>query len=124
MKVEKAILEMPFGSLYEAVKGRLRIMHLPEQPFATLLTFWGGTEQAFWAFSHNPQEYAKQVKVPVLLQWGRNDPRVTEQETNAILHNLASDKKQLVVYEQSGHQSLLKSEPEKWKGAVQQFLQQ
>ena len=124
IKVQKAILEMPFGSLYEAVKGRLRIMHLPEQPFAALLTFWGGTQQGFWAFSHNPQEYAKAVKIPVLLQWGRHDARVTGQETNKILRNIATSKKQLIVYEESGHESLLKIEPEKWRAAVATFLNQ
>ena len=39
IKPEKIILELPFGSLEEAVKARLRMMHLPSQPFATLLTF-------------------------------------------------------------------------------------
>ncbi len=41
----KVILEMPFGSLTDAVKGKLRIMQLPLQPLTTLLTFWGAVEQ-------------------------------------------------------------------------------
>jgi alpha-beta hydrolase superfamily lysophospholipase len=124
MKVEKAILEMPFGSLYEAVKGRLRIMHVPEQPFATLLTFWGGLQQQFWAFGLNPQDYARAVKVPILLQWGKHDARVTETETKAILANLNTQQKRLVVYENSGHQSLLSNEPAKWNANVKEFLEQ
>lgn len=45
---EKVILEMPFGSLTDAVKGRMRMMNLPTQPLTTLLTFWGGAEHGFW----------------------------------------------------------------------------
>jgi alpha-beta hydrolase superfamily lysophospholipase len=123
IKPSKVILEMPFGSLDEAVKGRLRLMHLPEQPFATLLTFWGGTEQGFWGFDHNPSEYAKNIRVPVLLQWGRNDARVTEAETASIFSNLATNQKQMVVYNESGHESLLKSEREKWLRSVKSFLE-
>lgn len=121
---EKIILEMPFGTLQHAVKGRLRVMHLPAQPFATLLTFWGGTQQGFWAYSFSPQEYAKKLNCPVLLQWGKNDPRVSEEETNAIYTNLASKQKQLVVYQNSGHQSLCKSENEKWMKSVSGFLKE
>ncbi len=119
---EKIILQMPFGSLTDAVNGRLRIMQLPQQPMGTLLTFWGGLEHGFWAFNHKPFVYARQVHTPVLLQWGRIDPRVTESETNAIFTNLASASKKLVIYEHSGHEDLLKSEPEKWLKTVSGFL--
>lgn len=122
IKPQKIILEMPFGTLQHAVKGRLRVMHLPAQPFATLLTFWGGTQQGFWAFNFSPQEYAKKITCPVLLQWGKNDPRVSEEETNSIYANLTSKQKQLVVYDSSGHQSLCKNENEKWLKSVGEFL--
>jgi alpha-beta hydrolase superfamily lysophospholipase len=119
---EKVILEMPFASLMDAVKGRLRIMHLPEQPVAILLTFWGGTEHGFWAFSHNPADYVKEIKCPVLIQWGVQDPRVSEAEITQIEKNLASTSKQLVRYQNAGHESLYKKEPEKWVGSVSAFL--
>ena len=118
----KVILEMPFGSLFEAVEGRLRIMHLPPQPLATMLTFWGGTTHGFWAFNLNPVDYAKSIKCPVLLQWGKLDPRVSEAETNGIYQNIPGTKK-LVVYEQSAHESLFKKEPEKWTNETTAFLQ-
>ena len=123
IKPSKVILEMSFGSLPDAVKGRLRTMHLPAQPLATLLTFWGGAEQGFWAFNHKPTEYVKSITVPALVQWGKNDLRVSESETNEIFTNLASPQKQLVVYDNSGHQSLAKNEPEKWNTSIQQFLE-
>jgi len=122
IKPNKVILEMPFGTLMEGVKGRLRTMHIPENPMSTLLTFWGGIEQGNWAFDFRPQDFATKVNCPVLLQWGIHDARVTEAETNSIYKNLASHDKLLMKYIQSGHQSLCKNENAKWLSTVGSFL--
>jgi len=122
LKPQRVILEMPFGSLQQAVKARVRIMGLPEQPISTLLTFWGGTEQGFWAFSLSPAEYAKNIDCPTLLQWGKHDPRVTLNETEEVFKNLKTERKKLVVYENSNHQSLCDKEPAKWRREVAVFL--
>ncbi|MGB8190287.1 MAG: alpha/beta hydrolase [Chitinophagaceae bacterium] len=116
------ILELPFGSLLGTVKGRVRTMGLPSQPISSLLTFWGGAEQGFWAFDHNPCNYATKINCPVLLQCGAKDARVSMEEINCIYAAMPSAKKKLVVYEESAHQSLCKNEPEKWKREVAQFL--
>ena len=84
----KLILEMPFGSLQDAVKGKMRTMHLPDQPITALLIFWGGVEQGFWTYHLKPTEYVKNIQTPVLLQWGKNDNRVTRAETDSIYKNL------------------------------------
>lgn len=47
LKPAKMILEMPFGSLLEAVKGRCRIMGVPTQPTSTLLTSGVVLNEAF-----------------------------------------------------------------------------
>ena len=117
----KIIAEMPFGSIEEAAAGRIKLMGLPAQPLATLITFWGGAEHGFWAFNMKPAEFAKKINRPVLLQWGRHDPRVTEKETYDIFNNLPGPKT-LAVYEQSGHESLYKRENTKWLNEVQNFL--
>ncbi len=122
LKPSKIILEMPFGSLLDATEGRLRTLHLPAEPLAMLLTFWGGAEQGFWAFDHKPWNYAGKVNCPVLLQWGINDPRVTEREINLIFKNLASHQKTLIKYIHCGHESLYKKETEKWTKTVGDFL--
>lgn len=116
------ILEMPFGSLEQAVEGRMRIMHLPEQPFSALLTFWGGTEQGFWAFSNKPCNYARDIRCPVLLQWGARDRRVTRAEIDCIYNNLSSAQKKLVVYQSAAHESLYSREHEKWRSSISSFL--
>jgi alpha-beta hydrolase superfamily lysophospholipase len=121
LKPSKLILEMPFGTILEAVKGRVRMMGLPAQPLSSLITFWGGTEHGFWAFSMKPAEFVKKISCPVLLQWGLQDPRVSRKEIDDIYGNISSQKK-LVVYENTGHQSLCKNEYDKWVTEVADFL--
>ena len=96
-------------------------MGLPGQPLATFITFWGGTEHGFWAFNMKPSEFVKQIKCPVLLQWGKNDPRVKQEETDLIYANISAPKR-LVVYENSGHESLCEKEHAKWMNEVGDFL--
>jgi uncharacterized protein len=122
LKPAKVILEMPFASLHDAVAGRVKLMHLPAQPLAGLLTFWGGTMHGFWAFNNKPYLFAKKISCPVLLQWGAKDPRVKRSETEDIYNNLPGQK-QLVVYENCGHESLYKKETDKWMANVNAFLQ-
>lgn len=123
LQPQKVILEMPFASILQAAEGRIKMMGLPGQPLATFITFWGGLEHGFWAFGMKPSEFASKIKVPVLLQWGRQDPRVQQEETEAVYQNLGG-KKQLVVYETAGHESLCDKEHEKWMAAVSGFLNQ
>lgn len=118
---QKIILEMPFGSLPNAVTGLLKIMGLPQEPISTLLTFWGGIENGFWAFNLKPTEYVKKIKCPVLLQHGTKDPRVTEKETKEIFDNIATTKK-WVEYSKSAHESLCTNEHDKWVAEVSVFL--
>jgi uncharacterized protein len=122
LQPQKIILEMPFGTIEDAVKGRIKMMGLPPQPIATLLTFWGGTEHGFWAFGMKPEEYAKKITCPTLLQWGANDPRVSRAEEDILFANLATASKKFVVYENCVHESLCKKENEKWMGEVSDFL--
>lgn len=122
LEPQKVILEMPFGTIKDAVVGRVKMMGLPAEPVATLLTFWGGTEHGFWAFGMKPEEYAKSIKCPVLLQWGINDPRVTKSEEEILFNNLPNTNKRFVIYETAGHESLCKKEHGKWEAEVASFL--
>jgi hypothetical protein len=100
------IIECPFGSLYETTCARFRTMNVPCFPMAGLLVFWGGVENGFWAFSHNPVEYAKAVDCPTLLLYGGKDEKVSIEETEDIFVNLHG-KKKLHVYEFAGHENYL-----------------
>ncbi len=121
LQPDKIILEMPFGSILDAAAGRIKMMGLPAEPLAMLITFWGGVEHGFWAFKMKPVEFVKKINCPVLLQWGKNDPRVSREEIDEMYNNLTSAKK-LVVYDSCGHESLCKKENEKWVTEVSAFL--
>ncbi len=121
LQPSKIILEMPFASILQAAEGRIKMMGLPPEPLAVLVTFWGGAEHGFWAFDMKPAAFAKNIHVPVLLQWGRQDARVQEGETKLIYSNLSGQKK-LVIYENSGHESLCEKEHDKWMKEVSNFL--
>ncbi len=121
LQPSKVILEMPFATMENAVEGQVRLMHLPEEPLSTFLTFWGGTEHGFWAFSMKPDEYVKDIHCPVLMQVGLHDIRVTPEERKEVFENL-NQPKQLIIYNNSGHESLCKKEPLKWLASVSAFL--
>lgn len=121
LQPSKVILEMPFATIEDAVEARVRIMHLPEEPLATLLTFWGGTEHSFWTFGMRPEDYVKKIHCPVLMQVGQNDIRVTPKERNKVYENLHQPK-QLVIYKNSGHESLCEKEYLKWLSSISAFL--
>jgi uncharacterized protein len=121
LEPSKVILEMPFGSILKAGEGRIRMMGLPGEPLSALVTFWGGIEHGFWAFSMKPTEFVKKIECPVLLQWGAHDPRVSRGEIDEIYGNIHTPKK-LVVYDQCGHESLCNKENAKWVAEISSFL--
>ncbi len=121
LPVSSVILECPFGSLYKTVCARFRLMNVPAFPMAALLCFWGGVQNGYWAFSHNPATYAKSVTCPTLLLFGEDDDRVGIEETNAIAQNLQG-KKVLKVYSAVGHNIYTKENEVQWRKDVTSFL--
>ncbi len=115
------ILECPFGSMYQTVCARFDLMNIPRFPMAGLLVFWGGVQNGFWAFRHNPYEYAKSIDCPVLLIWGEKDVKVSGEETKKIFKALAGRKK-LATLTEADHENLMNASPYKWRLAVEQFV--
>lgn len=118
---DKLIIECSFATLPEAIGGRLRMMGLPEQ-LGFFVSFWASVQSGMWTFGYQPEEYAKEIDLPTLIQWGSLDPRVSESETMRILENLQGLDKNLVIYENSAHQSYCDHESERWKESVRNFL--
>lgn len=116
------ILECPFGSMYETTCARFRSMNVPTFPMAGLLVFWGGVQNGFWAFGHNPTRYAKKVRCPTLLLYGEQDEKVSREEIDEIYANL-SGRKELKTYPQAGHENYLTDYREEWTQDVQVILQ-
>ncbi len=122
LPVQGIVLECPFGSMRQTVINRFHMVGVPSFPLSDLLVFWGGLENGFNAFSHNPEDYAKHIKCPVLLLYGERDERVTRKEIDHIYNNLAGPKA-LITYPDAGHESYLNDYADKWKGDVERFLE-
>jgi len=115
------ILECPFGSLYKTVSARFRLMGVPVVPMAAILTFWGGAQNGYWAFSHNPSTYARSVHCPTLLLFGAKDDRVSKAETEEIFSNLQG-RKTLKIYPDAGHAIFTTANQASWIHDVLTFL--
>lgn len=114
------IIECPFGSMYQTVCSRFNLMNFPSFPMAGLLVFWGGIQNNFWAFGHQPVEYAKSVTCPVLLLYGEQDKNVSRKEIDEIFLNL-NGKKTLKTYKLAGHEDYLLKYREEWVEDVRAF---
>ncbi|MCW3462233.1 alpha/beta hydrolase [Chitinophaga nivalis] len=120
---QKIILQCPFATLTDAVKSRMRAVHIPPVPLSQLLTFWGGLELGFRGAAFKPMAYARQLHMPVLYFYGKEDIRVTAQETQAVFSNLASKQKKLHIFPHAGHQSFCGKDAPVWMREVTTFLQ-
>lgn len=121
LEVDGLMVEAPFATLRSAVVNRFRSLGMPAWGLADLLVFWGGRQQAFDGFRHNPVDYAHGVRAPTLLMLGSRDERVLMPEGLAIFEALAGEK-QFEVFEGLGHQSLVRGRREQWISVVRSFL--
>jgi len=121
LEPQGVVIESPFASMYRTVAIRFHKLHVPVFPLANMMVFWGGLENGFWAFGHKPVEYAKDIKCPVLLQYGAKDDRVAPDEIRDIYQNLSCEKK-LVVYPDGGHDNYPKMYKDTWQANILLFL--
>lgn len=118
---EAIILEAPFARLVNAVSSRLKAIKIPAFPMTQLMVFWGGIQQGFNGFNHNPVIYAKSVECPTLILQGKLDKWTTLEEINQILQNLQGFK-QLVIFPDAGHDLLVTVDKQLWKQSVEKFI--
>lgn len=114
-------IECPFGTMLETVQARFRTLHIPSFPMANLLVFWGGIQNDFNAFQHNPIDYAKSIDCPVLLLSGEKDERVSPKEIRGIYNNLREPKR-LKTYPLAGHENYLNKYKDEWSEDCESFL--
>jgi alpha-beta hydrolase superfamily lysophospholipase len=122
IRPDAIIADVPFGSLHQHFKGRIRLLGFPAEPFASLITLWIGIERGFNGFQHDVRTYAKKVNCPVLVEWGEQDPYVTRNEAETVFRNLSSKNKKLVVYPDAGHGAFFQMDPAAWEKQIQAFL--
>jgi hypothetical protein len=117
------IIESCFDTLLATAQNRFSAMGLPAFPLAQLLVFWGGHQQGYDGFKHNPADYAANVFCPVLLMQAGRDPRVTNQQAHNLFDHLAGPKK-FEYFEDAGHCGFLGNDPTRWTNAIKSFLSQ
>jgi pimeloyl-ACP methyl ester carboxylesterase len=115
------IIECPFGTMYKTVCARFHLMHIPTFPIASMLMFWGGIQNGFWAFNHNPENYARKINCPVLLLYGEKDIKVSKPEIDTIYSRIPGPKK-LVTFPLAGHENYLVKYRKEWTENVSAFL--
>lgn len=119
---DKIILECPFGSMQQTVENRFENMKVPIFPMSYFLTFWGGIINGFWAFDHNPNDYAKTITQPTLLMYGARDNNVKRVEIDTIYNHLISKDKALKIFEEAGHENYAEKFSQEWQNSIFRFL--
>lgn len=116
------IVDAPFDRLLSTVENRFAAMKLPSFPFARLIVFWGGARHGYWAFAHNPADYASKISCPVLQLQGEHDSRVTLSQARGLFDRLAGPKT-FVLFKGAGHLSHLGANETLWTNSVREFVQ-
>jgi uncharacterized protein len=122
LKPAGLMLEMPFGSLQDHVKARVRSIGFPSQPASFFITFWIGAERGFNALGFRVVKYASKIRCPVLLQFGTKDHLVQRKEIDEVYAAISSKNKKLVIYEGAGHQYLSGYDPVSWRMEAESFM--
>ena len=118
---EAVVLECPFARLLSTAANRFHTMRLPAFPLAHLLVFWGGAQQGYNGFAHNPADYARSVRCPALVLHGAADARVSVAQLQRVADSLAGPKR-VQIFPGVGHQSYVAARPDEWRAAVGGFL--
>ncbi len=121
IEADALILECPFGTMYETVCSRFKLLNAPCFPLAGILMFWGSVENGIWAFNHKPVEYAKSIKDPVLLVYGQKDEKVSFNEIERIYKALKTEK-DLMMLNESGHDNYMETSKDEWKRKMRIYL--
>ena len=115
------ILELPFISLLDSVKTRLKNYNLPPSPMAELMVFWGGIQHGFNGFAHKPIEDAKAVRCPVLILAGKRDRSISIDKVKRLANNFTS-LSQLVIFPEANHELLVRNNQQLWTQSVKNLL--
>jgi alpha-beta hydrolase superfamily lysophospholipase len=121
VRPDALVVESPFDRMLSTVDHRFSLVGVPAFPLSRMLVFWGGVQHGYWAFGHNPVEYARAVSCPTLLIRAGRDPFVRQNEAESVFRNFAGAKRML-VFEGAGHQACVDVDRRKWDGTVTDFL--
>jgi alpha-beta hydrolase superfamily lysophospholipase len=115
------ILECPFDRLSTTLGNRLQLLGVPPIPLAQGVAFWIGAQHGFNALAHNPVEYARSIRCPVLLMQGEKDQLVGQPAARAMAAAFG-DKAAFEILPGSGHAYLVRDAASPWRSSVRRFL--
>jgi len=121
IRPDGVILESVFGKMLDVTRNRLESLGVPDFFASELFLFWGGIQQGFNGFRHNPADYASDVKCPTLILHGRQDDRVKKPDAETLYTNLKGQKL-LVVFKKAGHDLKLRYNRELWIKSIKEFM--
>lgn len=117
------IIECPFDRFTNTLGSRLRLVGFPEYPLAPAIAFWVGVQNGFNGLKHNPVEYARSVRCPVLLMQGEND-KVVGQRAGKSMAAALGDRATFQLLPDCGHSYIVRDGQATWRSLVRQFLAQ
>lgn len=119
---DAVVLESPYLRFLSSVKRRFELMRFPvTTPFAEWMVVWGSLLHGFNAFSMNPVEYAREVKVPALALFGEEDLTIKPDEARELYDAIAGPKT-LKIFPGIGHNMLSEWRPDEWRETIAPFL--
>jgi alpha-beta hydrolase superfamily lysophospholipase len=121
VRPDALVVESPFDRMLTTVDHRFDTVGVPTFPLSRMLVFWGGVQHGYWAFRHNPVDYARSVGCPTLMIRAGRDPFVRQNEAESVFKNLRGPK-QMLVFEGAAHQACVSVDRRKWDGGVTDFL--
>jgi len=117
------IVEGVFDTMVNTVRNRFRAMGVPSFPGAQLLVFWGGCQVGFNGFGHNPRDYARSVKCPILFLHGTADPKARIEEARRV-YEAVPGVKRFVEFPGVRHEAAIVRSRVQWSEAVRRFLKE
>jgi uncharacterized protein len=87
VRPDAVIAEAVFDTMLHTVQHRFKAMGVPSFPSAELLICWGGVQNGFNGFKHNPVDYAASVRCPILFLHGTADPRDRVEEARRVFRS-------------------------------------
>jgi pimeloyl-ACP methyl ester carboxylesterase len=117
------ILECPFDRLSGTLGNRLAMIGIPRAPLAQGIAFWIGAQHGFNGLAHDPVNYARRVRCPVLFLQGENDTLVGRDAALAYAR-VFGNRATFQLFPKAGHAWLIRDAPELWRKSVRDFLAQ
>lgn len=117
------VVEATFDRMLSTVASRFHRMGLPATPFAHLLMVWGSVRIGANAFAHNPAEYARSVRCPILVLQGDSDRNISVAQASSI-RDAATGWSRSSTYTKTGHEDLRTADTELWTADLRSILEQ